>query len=193
MSAVLEATGRRLGFVSGNYDLEGRVYSVESDNGRASDPPPWSRATRWLAIAPTLGLLVAAALSIRMITSMFRGSGTQARAATPLASGLGGFILGDHLARRRPALVQVWRLDTGGGSRLVRIAIPPSHPSDVRVGDTLRCWVRPNRDGSFSVDRADNLRTGQMIVPTRPSALIIFGAAAWTGLFLFVVLPALVS
>lgn len=193
MHPALEVTGRRLGLALGSHNLEGAVYALGSDHARRSDAPPWSRAVWGLAIGPTVAVLFAVLAAVRIATSMLRGTATRARSAAPLTYGLGGFILGDALARHRHALVQLWRLDTPVGARLIRVAISPSHPSDVRVGDTLQCWVRSHRDGSFSADRAHNLTTGERISPPRPSPLLMLGATAWTGLLLLALLHVLIT
>jgi hypothetical protein len=53
--------------------------------------------------------------------------------------------------------------------------------------------VRAHPDGTFSVDRADNLTTGERITPERPSPLLAFAAAAWTAILLIVLLQILVA
>lgn len=184
MHPALEVAGRRLGFALGDPNLAGSIYAISSDQARASDASPWTRAIWWLAVAPTAAVIFALFAATRIAASMVRGARTRSPSVTPLTYGLGGFILGDALARRRNALVQFWRLDTPVGARLVRIAIPPSHPSDVRIGDAVQCWVRAHRDGTFSVDRADNLATGERITPQRPSLALVAGAAAWLGILL---------
>jgi hypothetical protein len=193
MHPALEAAGRRLGFALGDPNLEGSIYAISSDHARASDASPWTRAIWWLAVAPTAAMLVALFAAARIASSMLRGGSTRSRSAAPLTYGLGGYVLGDALARRRQTLVQFWRLDTPVGARILRIAIPPSHPSDVRTGDALQCWVRAHRDGTFSVDRADNLTTGERITPQRPSPLLLLAAAVWMAILLIVLLQALLA
>lgn len=188
MYPALAVIGRRLGVPSGTHDFDGTVHSLESDYSRSSDLPPWQRAVWWLAIAPPVALLAAAIMAMRIATSMLRAPHTRSLSASPLTYGLGGVIIGDWLARRRHCLIRVWRLDTPLGARLVRIAIPPSHPSDVRIGDTLRCWARSHRDGTFSADQADNLSSGERIAPARPSPLIVFAASGWTALLIVALL-----
>lgn len=192
MRPAVEAAGRRLGLTVGSHNLEGSVYALESDYARSCDAPPWSRLTRSLAVGPAVAVLFAVLVATSILASMLRRAGPRP-VASLLTYSVGGFILGDLLARRRHTLARVWRLDTPGGARVVRISIPPSHASDVRLGDVLHCWVRVHRDGSCSADLAENLMTGERITPLRPSALLVFTATAWMAVLVVVVLHALVA
>jgi hypothetical protein len=191
MRAAIESTGRRLGLACGPHNLEGSVYALAADRARPSDTPPWFRALRWLVLAPVVCTLIATALASRFLAGFLLPRRRPHSTPSALTYGLGGLVLGDVLARRRESLVQVWRLDTPTGARVVvRIGIPPSHASDVRVGDALMCWVRPQWDGTLAADRADNLRTGERISPRRPSRFVLAAVAVCAALLVVALLQA---
>lgn len=182
MRPALLAAARRVGYACGPHTVAGVVYALGTDERRSSDTPPWLQITRWLVLAPLACALIASAVSARLLAGLLPARRPRSN-ASPLTYGLAGFLLGDFTSQRRHKLVQVWRLDTQQGARVLRVAIPPAHRSDVRVGDTVLCWVRPLRDGTFATDRAENLRTGERISPSRQSPVLLVLACGYALLF----------
>ena len=171
---------RALGLKSGPPDLGGTVHSIVLDRLDGSDHPAWARALTTLALAPTIGVIAAVTLLGSALARYLRPTSHQRVKASPLTDGLIGFGLSEFLGKHDRAMIQVWKLDTGAGRRVVRIPINPSHAADVRANDRVACWGRAHQDGTFRAYHAINQSTGSQIDPAHVSALVIAGAAFWS-------------
>lgn len=171
LNRVAAAFALLLGIPAGLPQLEGRIHSVVYDTPDSADHPLWSRLLAGAAVAAA----AATAVMTWALAAMIRGRASRHH-ASPLTYGLAGFGAA-HLLHRKPALVQVWKIDTSTGRRVVRIAVPPGHARDVRTLDAVACWGRGHRDGTFRAYRALNRTTGEVVQPAHVSPLVIAGAA----------------
>lgn len=170
MNSVPLSIARALGFSVGPPDLEGRVYAVTYDVRRSDDRPPWARLLRGAVLAVGVAVAVVYAAAQTLLR------GRRHRAASPLTYGLAGVGLA-KLLDPRSSPIQVWKLDTAAGRRVVRIGIPPAYAIDVRPHDTVACWGAAHRDGTFRAYRAANRTTGGRVQPAHVTAVMAICAA----------------